>query len=397
MKKFIIAAIILFTVAAAHSQPAISDLEKEGTAYYQQGKSAEAIASFKKALIGKPQSLYSMNALANLYLMDQKYQDAYLVADQGLKLSNGGPNFIVVKAKAAIRLNRAQEAITMIDKYLATHQPDFMMLFVKGTAFNVLGDRQQALTFFSQSIVANPDFPDAYLGRAKDLADIERFEQALKDYDKYISLRDDNPDAYHNRGTAYFHTAKFNDALADCNRALALSPKAAETLTLRGEVYEALQQSGNAITDFNASISADPNYAAAYYQAAGALMNAKEYEKALPYINKAISLIPNAAVYYWIQARLYLYTDKNNEALTAANKAVELDAKSPEGYMWKASALFNLEKYDDAVKIITQGITINPDYYLLYTLRASMYRDKGNTALADADDLKAKQLAANIK
>lgn len=397
MKKIIITIIILFAIAVAHSQPALSDLEKEGTAYYQQGKSVEAISSFKRALVEKPQSLYSINALANLYLMDKKYQDAYLVADQGLKLSNGAPNFMVVKAKAAIRINKAQEALTMIDKYLATHQPDFMILFVKGTAFNVLGDRQHALSFLSQSIAANPDFPDAYLGRANDLAGIERYEQALKDYDKYVSLRDDDAEAYQNRGIAYYHTDKFNEALADCNKALELSPKDAGILTLRGEVYKALKQPGNAMNDFNASISADPNYAAAYYQAAGTLMDTKDYSNAIPFINKAISLIPNVAAYYWIQARLYLYTDKNNEALAAANKAIDLDAKSPEGYMWKASALFNMEKYDDAIKIITQGIAINPGYYLLYTLRASMYRDKGNISLADADDLKAKQLAANIK
>jgi len=38
-----------------------------------------------------------------------------------------------------------------------------------------------------------------------------------------------------------------------------------------------------------------------------------------------------------------------------------------------------------------------PDNYLLYALRATVYKAKGNTQLANADDEKAKTLAANIK
>ncbi|MEO6852057.1 MAG: tetratricopeptide repeat protein, partial [Mucilaginibacter sp.] len=172
MKKTITLFLLTITYLIGYSQPAISPAEREGTDFYKQGKSAEAIASFKKALVERPTSLYSINALANLYLMDKKYQDAYLIADKGISLSNGAPTFIVVKAKAAIRINKEQEALNIIDKYLATHQPDFMMLFVKGGAFNVLGDRQQALALFSQSIATNADFPDAYLARGEDFEGI---------------------------------------------------------------------------------------------------------------------------------------------------------------------------------------------------------------------------------
>ena len=397
MKKLTALLILLLNIFIVFGQANITATEKDGTDLYKQGKFDEAILTFKKALAENSQSLYSMNALGNLYLMNANYQEAYDIADKGFKLTNGAPNFMVVKAKAAIHINKAQEALTMVDDFLKTHQPDFMVLYVKGLANNVLGERQQALAFFSQSIVANPDFPDAYLGRGKDLDDIGRYPQALKDFDKYLSIRDDNALAFYGRAVVYFHISNFNLALTDCNKALALEPKNTEVLTFRGEVYNGLQQTDNAIADFNAAIAIAPAYPVPYYKLACTFLLAKQYDKAINYINKAIELIPNAKEYFWIQARLYLYTDKNNQALAAAQKAVDLDTKAPEGLMWKASALFNLDKYDEALKTIAQGITYNPDYYLFYTLRASMYRDKGNKALADADDEKAKQLAAVAK
>ncbi|WP_295668631.1 tetratricopeptide repeat protein [uncultured Mucilaginibacter sp.] len=397
MKKLIVSLLLLLAAGVAFSQPNISPSEQAGTDLYKQGKMDEAITAFKKALVENPQSLYSMNALGNLYLMNANYQDAYVVADKGFKITGGAPNFMVVKAKAAIRINKAQEALTMVDDYLKTHQPDFMMLFVKGSAYNVLGDRQQALAFFSQSIAANPDFPDAYLGRGKDLDDIGRYPQALKDLDKYISLRDDNAQAYYDRSLVYFHSGDFNAALGDCNKSLAFDPKNASFLEFRGEVYAALKQPEMALADFNAAIAIAPGYAVPYYQVAGTYLNAKEYSKALPFINKAIELIPNAKEYFWIRCRLYLYLNKNAEALADAQKAMALDDKAPDGYVCLAEAQYNLDKYEDAVKTATKGIAVNPDYYLLYMLRATFYRDKGNTAMADADDQKAKQLAGNIK
>ena len=62
--------------------------------------------------------------------------------------------------------------------------------------------------------------------------------------------------------------------------------------------------------------------------------------------------------------------------------------------MFKAVAYYNEEKFNDALNTATMGIATLSDYYLLYYLRASIYRKLNNSTLADADEAKAKQLAA---
>ena len=156
MKKIFFIIVCSFLLTAAFAQPTLSPDEKEGTDLYKAGKSAEAIASFKKALSANPSSLYALNALGNLYLLRNNNQDAYEVADKGIKLSGGAGNFIVTKSKAAIKLGKAAEALTLMDNYLQKNEPDFMLLFVKANALAALNDQQQALLFYSKSITANP-------------------------------------------------------------------------------------------------------------------------------------------------------------------------------------------------------------------------------------------------
>ncbi len=397
MRKLVITLLILFTVATAHSQATLSALQKEGNDFYKQGKTTDAIASFKKALAENPKNLYSMNALGNLYLMNGNYQEAYSIANEGIKLSNGSPNFIVVKAKTAIKINKAQEAVTIIDNYLKTHQPDFMILFVKGTASNVLNDMQQALSSFSASIAANPNFPDAYLARGKGFATIERWPLALQDYTKYISLIDDDPEGYAVRGVAYYRTSKPDEAIADYSKALQLDPKQLFALNNRGIVYRERKQTDKALADFNAAIAMSPNYADPYYESAKLYKDLKDFKKALPLVNKAVALQTNYPHFYALQAMILLGDDKNTEALAISEKILEKDNKNSDGYIAKISAYYNMEKFDDALNAASTGIAILPDNYLLYMLRASVYKAKGNTQMANADDAKAKQLAANIK
>jgi tetratricopeptide (TPR) repeat protein len=397
MKKLLSIVIILFSAVVAYGQATISATEKEATDLYKQGKATDAIALFKKSLAENPKSLYSINALGNLYYSTNQYQQAYTTADQGVQLSGGAVNFMIVKAKAGIMLNKAKESVAMIDQYIANHQPDFMLLFVKATAFNALGEMQQALNFFSQSIAANPEYPPAYLARGKDFATIERWPQAVQDYTKYITMMADDEEGYAVRGVVYYKTGKLDEALADYNKALQLEPKQQYALNNRGVVYKDRKQTDKAFADFNAAIAIDPGFADPYYQSAFLYSDLKDYAKALPLINKAIALQNIIPAYYAIQCRILLGVDKNTEAMVAANKILEIDPKSSDGFLYKTMTFYNMDKFDDALKTATEGIAVMPGNYLLYGLRASVYKAKGNNALANADDEKAKQLGAAIK
>ena len=101
------------------------------------------------------------------------------------------------------------------------------------------------------------------------------------------------------------------------------------------------------------------------------------------------------ALFYIQKSSVCNTLDKYDEALTAANKAIELEPKNPEGFLFKAITYYNQENFNEALKIATDGIAVQPDnYYLLYSFRASVYKKLNNITAADADDAKAKEMAA---
>ncbi len=396
MKKLFIAVVILFTSYTAFCQLEPSPMEKQGEELLDQGKTNESIEIFKKVLAEKPSSLYSINALCLIYNSKYRFQEAYDMADRGMKVYTGDNTFFVAtKAKAALSLKKPQEVVDMIDNYFLKHKPDFELRYIKGLAFDKLGDLQQAITAFSQSISENPEYAGgAYFNRGKDFADLERYPQALKDYDKYISLVNDDADAYNYRGIVYYKTNKPDEAIADYTKCIQLNPKQKYALSNRGQIYIEQKQTDKAFADFNAAIAIDPNYSDPYFQSASLCRNIKDYNRGLIFINKAIALQPNYAYLYGLKSFIYFGLDNDNEALAAAEKTLQLDPKKSDGFLAKATALSNQSKFSEALNTLNLGISYLPDNYLLYGLRASVHRFKGETQLADADDLKAKQLAA---
>lgn len=393
MKKLITSIIILCSITT-FAQQKLSVLEQEGTNYFNAGDVKNAKATFEKALVQSPNSLYSINALTTLYHNGKEEQKAYDMADKGMKLSGGAANFVYAKARAATILFKPNDAIAIIESFAAKNKADFKLLFVKASAYKQLGDKQQAITAYSQSIADNPDF-FAYFYRGQLFADLERYPQAIKDYEKCIELDKDFADVYNYLGVAYFLSGNVDAALTNYNICIALDPKQSYAITNRGVVFRDKLDFQKADNDFETSININPNDGNTYFEYAHSLRKTKNYVKAAEMINKALALKPNRALFYIAKSSIYNGLDKYEDAMVAADKAVELEPKNPEGFLLKAVTYYNQGKFNDALITATNGIAIQPNnYYLLFSERAFIYRKLNNIAAANADDAKAKEIAS---
>ena len=71
----------------------------------------------------------------------------------------------------------------------------------------------------------NPDFADAYYGRALSYRNLEKYEKAVKDYSKSIELKPDDADMYYGRGLTYHYLGNYYYAVKDWEKAIELDPK----------------------------------------------------------------------------------------------------------------------------------------------------------------------------
>lgn len=389
MKKILIAITCFIISATAFCQ---SPAELAALDLAKQGKYPEAIAAFEKIISDDGQNVNAINVLSQLYLRSGKPQQGYDVAMRGLAIAPDKIDLSITKAKAAMALNRDEEAMAIMDAAIAK-QPDIFILYViKG---NVLDDQnkvQMAIGAYSKSIQLKPDYAFAYLNREEDFASISRYENALTDYNKFIEMIPDNDEAFNMRGATYHKLGKNDEAMADYTKAIELNKDQKYALINRGIVYAETGAADKAMADYNQAITIDANFDDAYYELAKLYQKQRNYPPAQQNIEKAISLNNKVASYYTVYGKILLGANKNAEGLAAAEKVLAMDKVNPDGYLLKATAFSNLDRYDDAIAAINDGLKLFPDNYMFYSLRAAVYKFKGDTAKADADNQKAKEL-----
>ncbi len=365
--------------------------EKQAMELFGTGKKAEAATAFEKIIAANPSNLSAMNALGFIYLEMGRNKDAYDISSKGLVINKNDDNLNINKARAAIKIGKSAEAIILMDAVIAKDVSFFMPYIVKGNALDAQDKVQLAIGMYSKAIQLNPNFPNAYLDRGNDFLAISRYPQAISDYDKVIAVAPESNEAFNMRGIAYYRLEKYDEAIADYTKAITFGDF--DAIINRGVAYKDQNKNDLAKADFNKAINLNPKNAGdAYFNLADVLNQEQNHDEALINIAKAVALKPNSPLYNALYASVLLNLRNDNEGLAAAEKVLVLNPKSRDGFIYKATALSNLKRYDEAIKTISLGITEYPDFYLMYSLRAFIYKKMGKPELAEADDVKAKQL-----
>lgn len=118
-----------------------------------------------------------------------------------------------------------------------------------------VGDLQNAIALFDQSLALNDDYPVRQSrGTARSL--LKEYEAAIDDFTKAIQLNPKAKRSYLNRGIARKKLTDYDGALTDFNAALKLDPRFTDALYNRGLLHELLNQRDKACADFKAAQAA---------------------------------------------------------------------------------------------------------------------------------------------
>lgn len=116
-----------------------------------------------------------------------------------------------------------------------------------------------------------------------------------------------------------------------------------------------------------------------------------DYDCWITNLTKAIELNPNGWGYYSIRGNAYKYKADYINALNDHLKALELKPIDST-YRDLGDDYFHMKKYDEAIKAYSKAIELSPKVAYLYSDRGRIYRELGQTALAEADEKKYNEL-----
>ena len=288
------------------------------------GRSAEAVASYDRALASAPDSAEAWYGRGMTLLAIGRPQDAIASFDRVLAVQPDFAQVHLLRAKLLADLGRPEAALQAIDKLLVI-APSLAEAWLGRS--NILFEAKrydEALTAADKAVAAKTGLAEAWHARGNALNELKRHEEALAAYDKALALNSNFAGAWHGRGNALNEINKFHDALAAYDKALALAPVLAEAWLGRGNVLNVLKRPTEAVAAFDRAETLNPKSAEVWLGRGNSLCELNRYGDALTAYEKALTFDANLAEAFVGCGNIFVLLKEPAKAHTAYGRALAL-------------------------------------------------------------------------
>jgi tetratricopeptide (TPR) repeat protein len=215
-----------------------------GNALAEQGKSAEAIQHYERAIQLKPEDAEAYMNLGNRMAAQEKWTEAMQLYEQALERKpddakahyNSGLT-LSLQGKLDEAIPRYERAVRLRPDYVEAHNN-------LGNALLRRGRLTEAVPHYERVLELKPGFAEARYNLGNTLAKLGKPVEAAEQYERAIQLKPDYPEAHNNLGIAMAKQGKLTEALQHFQQALNLAtahgkPEMAEDIRRRMESYRA--------------------------------------------------------------------------------------------------------------------------------------------------------------
>lgn len=264
----------------------------------------------------------------------------------------------------------------------------------KNLGFNSLNEKNYALaeSELKTALLLAPSDPfvhyylaTLYLATSRDKEAVEQFEPARE----LLANDDENSFLMAQACIRTGHMAEALSLIINLSAKSALTPaenyKLALLLTSKGSYPEAIAR-------FEYGVKLEPDSWTARYDLAVAFLKAGHADKAIQLLQHLAAEQPQNASVLSSLGSAYEATDNLLQALDAYKSAVRADPDNPDRYLDYTRLLMDLDRNEEAMKVVEQGIPVTQDAYALDVrlgvLRVKQGRfDEARSALQQAIDL----------
>ena len=171
------------------SQPSMADmLCNDALALHADGRYAEAVASFDRALAIRSRDAVALNNRGVALNALGRHADALKSYGRALKLQPDYVSALYNRARSLDELQRHDEALAAYDKVLACEPNHAVAHNNRGVALDTLGRSEEALESFAKALALRPDYAEALSNRGTALIDLDRLDEAMVSYDAALAL-----------------------------------------------------------------------------------------------------------------------------------------------------------------------------------------------------------------
>jgi len=271
---------------------------------------AEQDASRKNQLFYLMAMFYARFKKPRDFAKGEEYLERSLAALDGSDLPEGEKHFRFVFNRNGLAMirnfqRRPKEAIELcrsgyayLNEHLDANEHRLhrsILLYNIAQVYAAIGEYEEALQYYSDTIAQDPNYSEYYNERANVLLQMDRLQEAEADYLRAIELSPPYFEVFTNLGQCYRRMGAMESAIDQYSKALDLQPNHLLALLGRAKAYEETGERIAAIADYSAVLALDDTLWEALGSRGVLHYELGCYEEALVDFDAAIKLKPEVA------------------------------------------------------------------------------------------------------
>ena len=220
-----------------------------GLALFRLERYTEAKAAYRRAILLSPNTPYiASKDLLNI----QDYVIYYGQAEAKSRLGSYKDTIQLFERGQKIRRDNPQ-----IKFFGDSNSEDFYEAYINGIRLLDQDENQKALIAFQQLITQNPNYTNAWYGKADSLNALGRYPEAIAAYDQVIALEPDDYASWYKKGNVLKKINRNEEALQAYQKAIDLSGGFSEVWHNRGVIFYNQNKDAEAINAYSRSLKAN--------------------------------------------------------------------------------------------------------------------------------------------
>ncbi|NMB32823.1 MAG: tetratricopeptide repeat protein [Clostridium sp.] len=297
--------------------------------------------------------------------------------DKAFQLSPDNAEIYYNKGLSLKHIGDFEESIICFDKALELDPLCLKSLKSKGDSLNSMGKYGEALVCFEQILEGEADDKsDTYISKCVSLHFLNRCDEASKVCDKAIEINPENPDAYVWKAKNLLVLgADTKDIRTLCNKALSIGPSLLAYDTI-GLSYHYEGDYAKAISYFEKAIGEDLHFIGSHINKIQSLFQQKRYKECIDSASGIGHIFPNCQDIPLYIAECYSKLYDMPKVIKYYQKALDIAPNECDLLLRLAWAYFYLQDYDNAKEYIVKAKNISPYHRDVLSLEKELEKTK---------------------
>ena len=327
---------------------------EDGLTRFEQNDVDGAIIQLKNALKEDPRLMAAQVLLGRAYLRTVDPAAAEIALEKALQLGVSRSEVVVPLAQALYEQGKYRDLLDRLQPdTTATQAQRVELLVLRGHAFKMLGERQDAAESYRRARAADPRHVPAILSEADLLAEDGKRPEAEEQIGRALAIAPNDPVVWTRKGSVAHAYGDVETALAAYDKALAIDPAVLEARVGRAGLLVDLGRLQAAETDLDYLVKEAPGEPRAHYLKAVVLNKRGDGEAARKELLEATAIL---------------------DALPPE----VLKARIPQGLLLGGLCHYGLGQQEKAEKYLADFVAANPRHPGARKLLGSIYLGRGN-------------------